>query len=182
MKKAIVCTLVFLASTSSAFATPTTKLDDNAKSMSVSYFSHNIDTNFARPTLVSGKWTTNVDMLFKVSNGSKVSNFIEGGIQYAISDNFAVATGYAFGNVYASQDDTTSKFNEFYGEAVYNQKLNENTHVYASYLKGAKLEDWRTGMTFATSDSSYLDVGYRHFKITNSTTMNGVNVGHSWTF
>ncbi|MBP2643907.1 MAG: hypothetical protein H6Q67_1794 [Firmicutes bacterium] len=179
MKKIFWGTMIFLTLTISAYAAPTTIMEDNKRDWALSYFNHHINIYGNSVFKLGDKWVMSFDITNKAGTSKGVKNFKSNSIQYSLTDNYALAFGYNNGKICNEQ---TSNFHELYGGVVYSQKVGDENTVYASYLKGDKFTDWRAGSTFTLNDSSYIDVSYRQLIFKNNISIKGLSSGLCFKF
>lgn len=99
------------------------------------------------------------------------------GLQYKVNGNLALSAGNIKSEVNSSFGSTPTS--EIFGGIAYRQNISKNIESYASYLKSANIQDWKTGITYKLSNTTSLDIGYHNYQnnTVSNLTAKGVSLG-----
>lgn len=84
------------------------------------------------------------------------------GLQYKLNNNLAVTAGNAKTELKANTNSVSTS--EAFAGIAYKTALTNNVNGYASYIRSANIEDWKTGLTYNVGNNLSVDAGYRHFE------------------
>jgi hypothetical protein len=185
MKKAIFATLASLAFASTAFAAAPV-MDLGAGQTQIGYSYDSLQTNIAtlgdlgtyhandyqlaygltNKLAITGNYLDSGSRSFVYNGTSNIDNLkfdsTQIGLQYKLTNNIAVSAGSLKSEL--GYDAGSSASTETFGGIAYQQNLGHNLAGYASYLKSTNVEDWKAGLNYNLSNSTSLDVGYRHYQ------------------